>query len=191
VNDGDPLYWDEAQSNIDVSENYDKNYDELTDFDAHWENTIGSEWDDDYHDSASSIVDESGWEELDSKSSDGSNGTRLDTDHPTGSTEQNDNASGGILSADNTPGASADDNASVDMNEVFNTEPIAVGVDDTGPQTSRILLRRRKVPSSVYEEPFCSDCESVIPAGHLLKCSEPSCTEKVSSSMYNAVLQVC
>ena len=39
-----------------------------------------------------------------------------------------------------------------------------------------------------FEDLFCSECELIIPTNHLLKCNEPSCTEKVFPT-YNAVLK--
>jgi hypothetical protein len=159
-----------------ASETYGYDYDEPADFDTHWENTIGNEWDDECHE-ASSIIDESSWEELDmSGSSDESYGGRSDTEHLTGTSERNDTPES-PPSADNMHAAPADTNTHADADELSNTVPITV--DDTTLQTSHVSLRRRKAPSDNFEEPFCSDCELIIYSDHLLKCSEPSCTEKV------------
>ena len=182
ADDGGQLYCDEAQFNLDTVENHSYDCDEPADFDSHGENTVGGKWDDESHE-ASSIVDESGWEELDTKSSD--EATMSDMKHPVGTSQPNNNLPGSLLSAENPPGASADNNASVNTDApVFGSEPLAADVDDTAPWASCVSLRRRKAPSDVYEEPFCSDCELVIHADHLLKCSEPSCTEKVCLICY-------
>ena len=114
-----------------------------------------------------------------------------DTEHPTGTSEQNNNLSGSLSLAENPPGASADNNASVNTDGISGSEPLAADVDDTAPWASRVSLRRRKAPSEVNEEPFCSDCELVIRDDHLLKCSELSCTEKVCLNMYYVVLKAC
>jgi hypothetical protein len=143
---------------------------------------VGGEWNDEQDSEKSSIVDESGWEDYDAALSDGSSVTKSDMELLTGGNEQADTTLGDCLSTDNVPQVSADDNASEHANEVLGEEPKVADIDDAGLQTSRISLRRRRTPAEIHEDPFCSECELIIHTDHLLKCNEPSCTEKVCFS---------
>ena len=113
--------------------------------------------------------------------------TASHTEYPTGPYEQKNSPSGSLVSAEKALGAPINNNASINADDVFDSEPTAINADDATLQKSRVSLRRRKAPSDIYEEPFCSDCELVIRVDHLLRCSEPSCTEKVCFIMYNVV----
>jgi len=143
---------------------------------------VGDEWDEDASHESSSVVDESGWEEYDAALSDGSSVIRSDMAPLADGNEQANSMLGDGLSLDNVLQASGDDNASEHADKVFSEEPNVADIDDAGLQISRISLRRRRAPPKIHEDPFCSECELIIHTDHLLKCNEPSCTEKVCFS---------
>jgi hypothetical protein len=150
--------------------NYNENYDTITDFDVHWENSVGTEWVGDYH-KASSTIDETWWNEDDPDSSKGSNKSRSDMECPTSTNEQ----------ANGLPWVSANNQAPHKV--VFNPEPNAADIEDTGPKTSHRSSRLQKALSNICKELFCLDCKLVIRTDCILKCSEPSCTENVCSTL--------
>src|ERR1700720_4742697 len=95
------------------------------------------------------------------------------------SNRQADSTTGDHCPADGSK-ESMDNVMSLRADEVLpSTESIEADIDSAAVQPSRVSLRRRRAPSESHQDSFCSDCELIISIGHILKCQEPSCTEKV------------
>ncbi|KIM71537.1 hypothetical protein PILCRDRAFT_16978 [Piloderma croceum F 1598] len=107
----DQLYWDDTGFNLNVSKSYD--FDEPADFETHWENAIGK--------LSVESLDES---------------TALHMEYPTGPNEQKNGPSGSLVSAEKALGASTNNNASINADNISDSEPTAINTDDTTLQKS-------------------------------------------------------